>query len=184
MAAFRLFLSRFVLDDVPVLGENTFFEPNNINHDPIRHAGAEPGESLMKHHEISVGNSQLVFVAHGARRLFDELEETFSSRRDMRAMLNVMGGPEFSRRRVIALIEQGIKGGENDGLVSFGGRFVHDCGCKSESLNCVTRAPSFGPGLLRNAFARCTRTSWASVPRTPIVSSMKSARGMARGSLF
>src|SRR5260221_10324545 len=56
--------------------------------------------------------------------------------------------------------------------------------CAIKSLNSVTNAPSFGPGLLRSGLARSTRTSGASVPSTLIVSSMNSARGIARGSLL
>jgi hypothetical protein len=44
------------------------------------------------------------------------------------------------------------------------------------SLNSVTNAPSFGPGLLRSRFARSKRTSCTSVPSTLIVSSMNSER--------
>src|SRR5580704_11867046 len=57
-------------------------------------------------------------------------------------------------------------------------------GCAIASLNCVTKAPSFGPTLFRRGFARSTNTSCASVPITFIVSAMNSARGMARGSLL
>src|SRR5260370_31977679 len=51
-----------------------------------------------------------------------------------------------------------------------------------ESLNCVTSALSFGPGLFRKGFACSTRISSASVPSTFRVSSMKSFSGMTRGS--
>jgi len=56
--------------------------------------------------------------------------------------------------------------------------------CAIKSLNSVTNAPSFGPGLLRSGLARSTRTSCASVPSTLIVSSMNSRIGIARGSLL
>src|SRR5216684_7237039 len=61
---------------------------------------------------------------------------------------------------------------------------VQDCCCNIESLNWVTSAPSFGPGLLRRGLARSTKTSCASVPRTSMVSLMNSASDIARGSLL
>src|SRR4026207_2546011 len=51
------------------------------------------------------------------------------------------------------------------------------------SLNCVTSALSFGPGLFRKAFACSTRISFVSVPSNFTVPSIKSFSGMARGSL-
>src|SRR6266446_5685653 len=51
-----------------------------------------------------------------------------------------------------------------------------------ESLNCLTSALSFGPGLFRKACACWTTISFASVASNFIVSSMKSFSGMARGS--
>src|SRR5258707_12314490 len=50
------------------------------------------------------------------------------------------------------------------------------------SLNCVTSALSFGPGLFRKGFACSTRISSASVPSALIVPWMNSLSGIARGS--
>src|SRR5258708_25101996 len=49
------------------------------------------------------------------------------------------------------------------------------------SLNCVTSALSFGPGLFRKGFACSTRISSASVPSTVVSSSLQSSCAMARG---
>src|SRR6476469_2421873 len=51
------------------------------------------------------------------------------------------------------------------------------------SLNCVTSALSFGPGLFRKAFACSTRISFVSVPSNFTVPSIKFFSCMARGSL-
>ena len=52
-----------VLQDIPVLGEQTVFEPDDVGRYPV---GGLPdvGESAVQHHIVAVGDDQPVLVAH------------------------------------------------------------------------------------------------------------------------
>src|SRR3981081_2258384 len=81
--------SRTVLDDVPVLSEQTIFDPYDVCHNPVRGVPDIP-ESTVQHHVIAVGGDQRVLVAHVGRCGFDKSEETLAPRFDVRAVLDVV----------------------------------------------------------------------------------------------
>src|ERR1700730_13802154 len=53
-------------------------------------------------------------------RRTDKSEQPFASRRDMRAVLDVLRRPESFCRRVVTFVEESVEGFENDRLILFG----------------------------------------------------------------
>jgi hypothetical protein len=87
--ALRLIGGGFVLDDIPVLSEQSIFDPYDVRHNPVRGLPDIP-ESTVQHHVIAAGGDQRVLVAHVGRRGFDKSEETLAPRLDVRAVLDVV----------------------------------------------------------------------------------------------
>src|SRR6267142_4891050 len=56
-AALGLFLSRLVLDDVPMLDEDPIVDPEDVHHDPVRGC-PEPRKTPVNDHELLVGNDR------------------------------------------------------------------------------------------------------------------------------
>src|SRR5229473_2083833 len=91
-AALGLLLGGFVLDNVPVFGETTAFEADDVDDDP-RGGQAEPGKTPVEHHVISLGNRERILVAHRGGHAPDEREETFTARCNVGTMLYVVWRP-------------------------------------------------------------------------------------------
>ena len=73
----------------------------------------------MRDDIIAFCNNDLVFVAQRVRRRTDQSEQSFASRGDMRAVLDVLRRPEAFSRRVVAFVEERVEGFENDRFVLF-----------------------------------------------------------------
>jgi hypothetical protein len=58
----RLFLSGFILNDIPVLYENAIFNANNIGRDPVSGC-SESGKASMCDHDIPVCDNHAGFVS-------------------------------------------------------------------------------------------------------------------------
>src|SRR5882724_3940186 len=95
-AANGRFLCRFVLDDVPVLGKLAVLETHDIRHDPVRRQ-AYARESAVEQHVVSVGGGKPVLVMEAVGYALDQSEEAVTSRRNVRAVLNVVRRPEALR---------------------------------------------------------------------------------------
>jgi hypothetical protein len=54
-------LSGFVLNDIPVLHENTVLNAENISRDPVHHC-PKPGKTPMGNHKVSFSNDQTSFI--------------------------------------------------------------------------------------------------------------------------
>src|SRR5882757_7727771 len=87
--ALRLLGGGFVLDDIPVFGEQTIFDPYDVCHYPVGGLPDIP-KSTVQHHVVAVRGDQRVLVAHVGRAAFDKSEKTLASRFDVRAVLNVV----------------------------------------------------------------------------------------------
>jgi hypothetical protein len=70
--------------------------------------------------EIALGHDQLVFVAQRRRGRSDQVEQALAAWPDMSAVLNVVRGPEPLGAGIVALIEQGIEGLEDEDFVPLG----------------------------------------------------------------
>src|SRR5258708_21904644 len=94
----------FVLDDIPVLGEDAVLHADQVHDDPVRLA-PETGEPTANHHQISIDHDQLRLVPQRRWQATDKCEQPVAPRRDVRAVLEVFRGPERFGGRIIALID-------------------------------------------------------------------------------
>ena len=107
-----------------MLFKNAIFEPDNVGGDPGG-GSSHPSETAVRDDVIVFCNNELVFVAQRIWRRTDQSEQSFASRRDVRAMLDVLWRPETFCCRVVAFVEESIEGFEYDRLVLFGGCLWH-----------------------------------------------------------
>src|ERR1700681_522955 len=117
-AANGRFLCRFVLDDVPVLGKLAVLETHYIRHDPVRRQ-AHARESAVEQHVVSVGHGKPVLVMQATGYALDQSEEALTSRRNVRAVLNVVRRPEALRSGVVPLVEKRFESLQHEGLILF-----------------------------------------------------------------
>jgi len=66
-------LNGFVLNDIPVLYENSVSNAKNIGRDPVHHC-PEAGEAPMCDNEVSFGNDQTSFVTQSVRKGLYQVE--------------------------------------------------------------------------------------------------------------
>src|SRR5579863_4791463 len=74
---------------------------------------------------VLVGNDQPGFVLQGGRNALYKVEQSFSPRLDVCAVLDVLRRPERFSRRIVALIEQRLKRLEYKIFVFLLDRFLH-----------------------------------------------------------
>src|ERR1700692_4653449 len=79
----RLFLGRFILNDVPMLDQDSVLHADNICRNPI-HQSAETAESPVHDHEVSLSHDRSGFVLQRWWDALDEIEKTLTARCDMR----------------------------------------------------------------------------------------------------
>src|ERR1700757_462790 len=118
-AADRFLPCGFVLQYIPVLGQETIFKSDNIGRNPGRWP-SHPSETAMCDHIVAICDDELVFIAQGIWRRADKVEQSLASRRNVRAVLDVLRRPEAFCCCVVAFVEERIEGLENDCLVLFG----------------------------------------------------------------
>jgi len=87
--AFRLLLSHFILQHIPVLDQNTVLHTENIDCYPI--SGMTKGaETAMNHDPFALGENQPGFVPQRRRGVLDEIKQTLPAGPDVGAVLNVV----------------------------------------------------------------------------------------------
>src|SRR5689334_7386816 len=86
--AYRLFLGRFILDDVPMLDKDVVLNANNICGNPI-HGSTETAESPMYDHDVPLRHDRSRLILERCWEALDEIEQAFTARRDMSAVLDV-----------------------------------------------------------------------------------------------
>src|SRR5260370_11614644 len=106
--AYRLFFRRFILNDVPMLDKHSVLNAHNICGDPI-HRSTETAKSPVHDHKLSLSHDRSRLVLQRWWNALDEIEQTFTTRCDMSAVLNIVRRPVALSRRVIALVEEGIE---------------------------------------------------------------------------
>src|SRR5580700_2468903 len=107
-----------------MLDQNAILDANDVRRNPV-HGKAEIRESPVHDHEISFGRDRSWLVFECWRKAPDEIEETFTSRRDVSTVLDVLGRPEFLSSSVVALVKQRVKGFEDKLLILRFGLPVH-----------------------------------------------------------
>src|SRR5882724_9600331 len=120
----RLFLSGFVLNDIPVLYENSVLNANNIGCDPVHHR-SKPRKAPVCDNEVSFGNHQTSFIMQSGWKRLDQVEKAFTARLDVCTVLDVVRRPESFRGRIIALVEECVERFQDEGLVLFGRSLRH-----------------------------------------------------------
>src|SRR6202048_1215060 len=115
-AANGRFLCRFVLDDVPVLGQLAVLEAHDIHHDPVRRQ-AHACEPAVEQHVVSVGDGKPVLVMEAVGCALDQREEALASRRNVRAVLNVVRRPETLRSGIVPFVEKRFESLQHEGLI-------------------------------------------------------------------
>src|SRR5580692_2692632 len=117
-AAFRLLCRGLILNDVPMLDEDSVLNAHNICGNPI-HRSTETAKSSVHNHEVPLSHDRSRLVLQCRRNALDEVEQPFTAGRDMSAVLNVIGRPVALDRYVVPFIEENVKSLKNDCLVFF-----------------------------------------------------------------
>jgi hypothetical protein len=98
-------LSRgLVLDDVPVLRENSILHAHDVSDDPRRRL-PETAESPVENDEIAGRRRKVVLVTQRRGQDLDQVKEPVAARRNMCAVLDVARRPEALGGSVVALVE-------------------------------------------------------------------------------
>jgi hypothetical protein len=101
-----------------MLDQDSVLNAHNICGDPI-HRSTEIAKSSVHDHEVSLSHNRSRFVLERGRKALDEIEQAFTTGRDMRAVLNVLRGPVALGRDVVPFVEQSVKSLKNDCFVLF-----------------------------------------------------------------
>src|SRR5690349_1388031 len=88
--ALGLLLGRLVLDDIPMLNEDTIHDPEDVRRDPV-HGCPEPGKPPMNDHKVATSHDHPRLVFQRRRHAFDEVEEALAAGSNVRAVLDVCG---------------------------------------------------------------------------------------------
>ena len=92
-----------------MLHEYSVSDANDVCRDPVARREPMSREAPMDDYIFVVGEDHAGFVSQGWRRAFDQIEETFTSWRDVSTVLDVVGRPKSLGRFVVALIEKRIE---------------------------------------------------------------------------
>src|SRR6476661_7044968 len=91
-----------------MLGEATLLHPDDIR--SYQGAGSSvSGKSSVQNDVVALGHDQRILVSQRVRKRFDEVEEAFAARLDMRAVLNITFGSKSRSCRVVPLVEERIE---------------------------------------------------------------------------
>ena len=104
ISAFGFFLAGLVLNDIPVLDQDSVFHTDNIRRNPVDGL-PETREAAVDDDDVSLRYDYSRLIPEGGRNAFDQVEETVTAGLDMRAVLNVAGRPETLRCCIVAFVE-------------------------------------------------------------------------------
>jgi len=117
VSALGLFLGSLVLNDIPVLKQDSVFHTDNVCRNPV-HRLPDAREPSVDDDEVSLRYDYSRLILEGGRDALDQVEETVTARLNVRTVLNVVGRPEALRCRIISLIEQGLEGFQDNRLIA------------------------------------------------------------------
>src|SRR5260370_25770532 len=123
--ALGLILSRLVLDDIPMLDEDTIHDPEDVRRDPV-HGWPEPRKPPMNDDEVALGHDHPGLVFQRRRHALDEVEEALAAGRDVRAVLDVGRRPVAQRRLIVPLVEQCLECLKYEYLIPLLCRLTHN----------------------------------------------------------
>ncbi len=90
VSALGLFLGSLVLNDIPVLKQDSVFHADNIRRNPVDRQ-PEAREAAVDDDEVSLCYDYSRLIPEGGRDALDQVEETVAARLNVRAVLNVVG---------------------------------------------------------------------------------------------
>jgi hypothetical protein len=96
VSALGLFLGSLVLNDIPVLNQDSVFHADNIRRDPVDRQ-PEAREAAVDDDEVSLCYDYSRLIPEGGRNALDQVEETVAARFNVRTVLNLVGRPEALR---------------------------------------------------------------------------------------
>jgi hypothetical protein len=105
VSAFGLFLGSLVLNDIPVLKQDSVFNTDNVCRNPV-HRQPDAREAAVDDDEVSLGYDYSGLILERGRDALNQVEETVTARLNVRAVLNVVGRPEALRSCIVSLVEQ------------------------------------------------------------------------------
>src|SRR6266481_7304608 len=117
--ALRLRASRLILENVPVFGQHPVGNTHDVGGDPVSWE-SNARESPVDDDKVAFGHDQARLIFEGCGRGLDEVEETFAAGFDVRAVLDVLIGPEAGCSIVVTFVEQRVECFEHEGLVLLG----------------------------------------------------------------
>src|SRR5260370_30593308 len=123
-ATFRLLFCGLILNDVPMLGKDSVLNAHNICGNPIRRS-TETAKPPVHDHEVSLSHDHSRFVLQRWWNALDKGEKTLTARCDMSAVLNVVRGPVALGRCIVTLVEQCVKGLEDERFVLLFNSLIH-----------------------------------------------------------
>ena len=101
VSALGLFLGSLVLNDIPVLDQDSVFHPNNIRRNPVD-GQPETREPAVNDDDVSLRYDYSRLIPEGGRNALDQFEETITARLNVRTVLDVVGRPEALRCGIIS----------------------------------------------------------------------------------
>ena len=115
-AALGGFTCCFVLNDIPMLDENSILQANDVRRDPVRWQ-SDVGESAMNDDIVATCKNPARLIAKRRGRGLGEIEEAVTTGRNMGAVLDVVGRPVPLGRGIVAPVEQCVECFEDAFLV-------------------------------------------------------------------
>src|SRR5258708_37965177 len=106
--ALRLRASRLILQNVPVFGQHPVGNTHDVGGDPVSWE-SNARESPVDDDKVAFGHDQARLIFEGCGRGLDEVEETFAAGFDVRAVLDVLIGPEAGCSIVVTFVEQACR---------------------------------------------------------------------------
>src|SRR5271163_3834011 len=123
-AAFGGLARCLILEHVPMRGQHPILDANNVRRNPI-HWQSDVGKPAMNDDVVTFCKNHPRLILERRRRGFDQIEEALPARRDVGAVLNVVGRPELLGRSIVALIEKRVECFKNKFLVFRFNRLLH-----------------------------------------------------------
>src|SRR5713226_9602379 len=91
-----------------MLDQNAVFDANDVRRNPV-HREAEVRKSSVHDDEIPFSHNRSGLIFESRREALDEIEQAFTTRRDMSAVLDVVRLPKLLGSGVVTLVEQRIE---------------------------------------------------------------------------
>ena len=108
-----------------MFGKTVVLDPNHVRGNP----GDGPTiarEAAVDDDVVTFREDELMLVTQAVGRAPDQIEQTVAARFDVRTVLDVALRPKAAGRIVVALVEQGVEGFQDEGLVLFRGGLGSD----------------------------------------------------------